>query len=358
MTVRVLCDAIHADLQESLAILFEDRLGWELYYPGGMGWYDGGIWRFERERLGDAVARQFLQEWDGDTLCDYGPGDVRPEGTHWERADHTHPGRVLRRVSVEQARDLRPDVVVSTLAANDAGLAQFAREIGAKFGVHTGNQGQPCLWGAADFALLSSTTPEVPELRIPHVYYRQEFDLGLFHADAGAGGLLSREVQTRVQCAAQSEGYPLFRVVAEATGLPFRHYGHCGPEDDLFGGNAHSTPEVAAQMHAARVAWHWKRWSDGYGHVIHNWFAIGRPVLGTARYYQGKLAGSLFVEGVTSFDLETRTAQEVADIVERLVGDDELYQRMCAAAALRFREVVDFDGEAAQIRAMLEGVLS
>ena len=36
--------------------------------------------------------------------------------------------------------------------------------------------------------------------------------------------------------------------------------------------------DVAAAMRDSDVAWHTKIWSDGFGHVIHNWFAVGRPV--------------------------------------------------------------------------------
>lgn len=46
--MRVLADYHHHDLFESLAILFEDRLGWELYRPIGMEWFDEGYWNFER----------------------------------------------------------------------------------------------------------------------------------------------------------------------------------------------------------------------------------------------------------------------------------------------------------------------
>ena len=349
MTVRVLCDAIHADLWESLRLLLEVRFGWELYRPIGMEWYEQGIWNFERDRLGDQVARQFLQVWIGkDEPTIYGYS-VRP--------DDTHPDYLIKLVTMEQAADLKPDLVIATLAENEHGLWQWAKAHGAHYGIQVGNQGAPNLWPIAEFGLLSVTTPGFTPWK-PYVTYHQEFDIErAFAADGGVFGMSSNEVQTRVQCAAGAEGYGLFRAAAaEVPEAKFRWYGHCGDPDEFCGGNAMTTDQVATGMRGARIAWHWKRWSDGYGHVIHNWAAIGRPMLVTQDYYRDKLAAPLFTPE-TSFNLERMTVSEIAENVRRLLQDDDLYTRMCLSAATRFREVVNFEAEAEQIRTMLEGIL-
>lgn len=358
--IRVLCDAIHADLWESLRLLFEARFGWQLYRPIGLEWRDRGIWRFEQHQpYGDGVAHQFLDPWTGDRSG----GTGWPEGptTRWAectfRDDDTHPGQTMRLVTYEQARSQTWDLVLATLAENELGLRQFADDVGAHYGLQMGNQGAESKWGAAEFALLSVTTPGINPW-MPHVYYHQEFDLALFHADGGA--LAEPDlVTTHVQCVQGSSEYPRIRRLVDAVpDMRFRWFGHCGEPDDLAAGNLSTTPDVAAAMHRARIAYHAKRWSDGYGHVIHNWFSIGRPVLGTASYYADKLAGPLFVEGVTSFDLERHSDFELAAIIRMLLGDDERWLRMCEASAARFREVVSFDAEAEAIRTMLENVMS
>ncbi len=351
MTIRVLTDAIHADLWESMRLLFEGRFGWELYAPHGLEWFTEGIWAFEKAAHGDAVARQFLQPWSDDVEA----WDVATATGHTRRADTTHPGQTIKRVTLQQARDLRPDLIVSTLAENDLGWARFARDIGAHFGVQVGNQGQGCAWGAAEFALISATTPGFTPW-MPHVTYHQEFDLGLF--DAETERALPDRVGTWVQCCTTAPGYDRFRELAARTGLDWRWYGHCGEPDEYHGGNMPSTPEVAARMHEARIAWHWKEWSDGYGHVIHDLAAIGRPLLVTSGYYADKLAAPLLMEGVTSWDIRRHTTSELEVIVARLVSDDDHWRRVCEDSSARFRSVVSFDDEADQIRAMLDGVLS
>lgn len=359
MTIRVLTDAIHADLQESLRLLFEVRLGWELYFCGGMEWYEAGIWRFEHQAHGDAVARQFLQHWPDDIMVT--DIDTRPGGaiTHpyTYRVDNTHPGQAMKRVTLEQAAALRPDIVLSTLAENDPGWIRFKQDGHARhFGVQVGNQDQKASYGAAEFALLSSTTPGfVPWM--PHVYYHQEFDTErLFYPETRLA--VPDTVRTMVQCANTSPGWGLWQAVsALMPEAEMRWYGHCGEPDQWFAGNSPNTPAVAMRMHEARVAWHWKQWSDGYGHVIHNWFAIGRPILATSAYYHDKLAGPLFHEGKTSYDITRRSAAETADLIHRLFNDEDHWLAMCEASAQRFRDVVSFSEEAAEIGRMFEGIL-
>jgi hypothetical protein len=335
-------------------MLFEGRFGWEMYRPIGMEWCDSGIWQFDVARIGDAVARQFLTPWTSDLHS----VDLIERTEHTLRKDDTHPGEWIRLVTMEQAADLKPDLVIATLAENEIGLARWAREHGAHYGIQVGNQGAPNLWPLAEFGLLSVTTPGFTPWK-PHVTYRQEFDLKLFYPDGGLGSLLMRNlVMSRVQCFQTSPDYALFRATAEAVPeATFRWFGHCEPTDDLFGGNAQNTPEVARDMHRARIAWHAKRWSDGYGHVIHNWAAIGRPVFVTGDYYADKLAGPLFTDE-TSFNIERMGAGDIAAAVRMLTLDDDRWVRMCDAMADRFREVVDFGAEAAAIRAMLDNVLS
>lgn len=346
--MKVITDAIHADLLESIHILFEDRFGWEVYVPVGMEWYDRKVWNFERERLGDAVAHQFLDHHGEDIPSDQG-FILRP-GT-------THPSRWTRMVTWEQAMDMPWDIVLSTLVENDMGWAQFARDVGATFGVQVGNQGANANWMAAKFAMLSVTTPGfVPFM--PHVYYHQEFSLESFAPDPDGMDVIPGTIRSFVQCMSCSAGYDRFQALARAEDWwDAGWYGHCEPFDDLWRGNNPTTMQVADRMREAQVGWHWKEWSDGYGHVIHNWAAIGRPLLVTADYYRDKLAGPLLVEGQGSFDIRRRTDQEIRDLVERLTSDYTFWQEQAHAMAARFQAVVNFDEEAAEIRAMIEGVL-
>jgi len=344
--MRVLADYHHSDLFESFALTFVDRFGWDLYRPIGMGWYDEGIWNFERAYHGDAVARQYLQLWDSDVLV----------GDHWERADTTHPGRTYRMVTLEQARSQGWDIVISSLPDNDRGLHGLAQDRHAAFGIQLGNVGQMSAWELADFALCSTAMPYTPAK--PYVVYRQEFSLQDFRYEPPP-----REdfrVASFVQCLPENPlAYAQFlRYARSEPSFDWRIYGSYGSHetDEYAAGNLPTTPAVAAGMRGVDVGWHSKEWSDGYGHVIHNLFAVGRPVFGIARYYEDKLAGPLWVDGVTSIDISRREPSEVLDILRRLRENPDEHLRMCEASAARFREVVSFDEDAEKVRGLIESV--
>lgn len=345
--VRVLADHHHHALWEGLVMVFEDRFGWQLFRPYGMDWWDKGVWNYERHMPhGEPVARQYLQPWDDD----------RDMGDWFERDDKAYPGRVHKLVTMEQARALGMDIVLSTLTENEQGWHDFAREIGAKFGIQVGNQGTANRYDLIDFAMFSTTRDYLPW--VPYVFHHQEFDLNDFRFEYPPTD--RTYVGTWVQVLTASDAaYEYFTDLAKALPhLKFRYHGHVGPVDDYWGGNVTTTTEVAEQIRSAGVGLHLKTWSDGYGHTIHNLFATGKPIVATASYYKDKLAAPLFVEGVTSFDVQTHTFEETVAFIRRLTEDDELHERMSRASAARFREVVDFDADAEGIKKMLDGVLS
>lgn len=344
--MRLLIDFHHADLYES-HLLIAERFGWEVFRPIGMEWFDEGYWNFEREWHGDAVAKQYLSPWDGDI----------PVGGEWLREDKTHPGRVFRMVTLEQFRAMEWDAVISSLPSNDVGMWTLAKEVGAAFGVHIGNEGQQSRWDLAAFGWVSSILPYRPPC--PIVTYHQPFSLEDFRHEWPPA--VRNSVASFVQCFPENKvPYAEFLDLArQAPDLRFQVFGAYGshPTDEFAGGNIPTTPYVAAAMRNTRTIWHSKSWSDGYGHVIHNAFAVGRPVVGRASYYRGKMAEPLWVEGETSFDIDRRSQAEVLSLLRRLRDDDEYHRQISLNAAMRFREVVDFDGEAEEIRRLMEAVI-
>lgn len=354
--MRVLADYHHHDLWESLELLCA-RLGWELYRPIGMEWFAEGYWNHERKWHGDAVARQYLMPWGDDT--------PRATGDHVRydlRLDRSH-GRDLRLVTLDAARELRPDIVISTLAHNHEGFARFASEVGATFGLQIGNVRFSAIdmeedrWDLAAFGLVSGLMPVPPPK--PHVVYHQEFSLRDFApVPPPRQGL---RVSSFVQCYPETEwayGYWL-QTAAKTPELDWRVWGAYGtcPTDQYAAGNLDVCADVAQAMQASDVAWHLKRWSDGYGHVYHNWFAVGRPMIGWRSYYATQMGGALWLEGETAWDIETRNVDEIAALLRRFRDDEDFHLRACERAAARFREVVSFDREAEAIRTMFARVL-
>jgi hypothetical protein len=344
--MKILADYHHHDLWESLELLFTDRFGWEFYRPMGMEWFDEGYWNLERAWHGDAIAKQYLEPWGSDVAS--------------QRYDPSH-NRFQKLVTLEQARNLQPDLVIATVAHNHEGFRRFAQEVGAKFAIHLGNvrfseiDMREDRWDLADFGLVTSVLPgPVPK---PHVVYHQEFSLSDFRSSAPPRNDPFR-ISSFVQCFPENtRTYADFTQIATSTPeFDWRVYGAYGscPTDQWAAGNLGKCADVADAMRASDVAWHAKQWSDGFGHVIHNWFAVGRPVFGFASYYADQLAGPLWVDGVTSYDLTHRSQDEVARLLRELLDDPDKHLRMSEAAAARFREVVNFDEDAEKVRALIE----
>ena len=102
----------------------------------------------------------------------------------------------------------------------------------------------------------------------------------------------------------------------------------------------------------ASVGWGWhdKAHGDGFGHVIHGWAAIGRPLIGHASHYRGKMAERFWVNGETCIDLDRHSIGEAVDIVLSITPERHL--EMCRAIRALFDEI-DWDGETEQIRSLL-----
>lgn len=352
--MKAIFDFHHSDLFESYQLLFVDRLGWDIYAPYGMAWFDEWYFSFERAYHGDAVARQYLEGvWVG----------VRDMGDHVERDDTTHPGRVIKGMTLEQARATKWDIVVASVPENDAGFARLAAETGGHFGVQMGNAGQFSDWDRAEFGLVSTNTVGTPNK--PYVTYRQEFRLSDFRHEWPPEE--PNSIGSFLQCFAENKGmergefYDQWERLATWTTPEFdwKVYGAYGTaqEDQWACGNLSSTPQVAATMRKTGVFWHAKYWSDGYGHVIHNEFAVGRPIFAYHSYYANKLAGALMVPNETFINLDGLSDEAIVRQLRRFKDDPGEAQRMGDAAAARFRSVVNFDEDAENVKKLLEQVL-
>jgi hypothetical protein len=314
---RVLIDYHHADLAESLHLLFADRFGWEVYIPVGLEWYEHDVWQFGKWAWGDdRLARQFLTR------------------ESVER-DNAHPDRLHNVVTFDEAMDLGWDYVVASVPDNYAGYHDFARQSGARFVIQCGNTNQPIAWELDPLVLNSSEMP----IHGKGVTYHQEFSLTDFaYFDA-----YSDIVGSFVNC---MDRMPCWMFLAEAMkALPntFRIHGIDGID-----GNVKPTKDVGTLMRSYGWAWHDKVTGDGMGHVIHNWAAVGRPLIGHAGHYAGQMAAPLWEDGVTCIDLDQHSISELPELMAKADNVE-----MGRAIRDRFDELVDFDQEAAMIRSLL-----
>lgn len=313
---NVLIDYHHADLAESLHLLFADRFGWDVWVPVGREWYDEEVWQFGRWAWGDdRLARQFLTR------------------ENVER-DGAHPSRLHNVVTLDEAQGMDWDYVVASVPDNYGGYHRFARQTDAKFVIQVGNTNQPIAWNLDPFVLNSSEMPLLGR----GVTYHQEFDLDAFHYSEASSSIIG----SFVNCMTSMECWRFLEEAQRTVPNTFRIHGIDGPD-----GNVKPTKDVGTLMRSYGWGWHDKVTGDGFGHVVHNWAAVGRPLIGHASHYAGKMAGPLWEDGVTCIDLDLHSVRELPALLKQ---DNTLMGR---AIRDRFDELVDFAAEAEAIHALL-----
>jgi len=340
--MNILTDQHHADLLYGLQRLFEDRLGYNLFVPKGHAWWDAGYWQFGHAIASDdRLARQYLDT--NDTYREVEPG-------LFLTFDPGHPERPIYGVTLERAQTMEWDAVLASVQENQAGLHRFAQEHDARSLYQIGNARQQVDWSLDPLVLNAAEAP----MEGRGVYIGQEFDYQtVFRARKP---IQSNRISSFVNLLSGiPESWEPFAGLRDR--LPeyeFRHYGHqavqaAEPTD----GNLHPVSAIALEMALAEWAYHSKPTGDGFGHIIHNWAAIGRPLIGHAHFYAGQRAEALWQDGVTCIDLDRHSLDEAADIIRNTTP--ERHEEMCRAIRTTLESIYDPAADAEAVADLLRG---
>jgi hypothetical protein len=335
-TVNVLADYHHPALYESLALLFEDRYKWRLFRPIGPEWKNEGYWSF--------INLDMKLDWP-DFLAVNEPKQF--DDGFYRLRNHQYTQRTHKGVTLYGARAMNWGYVVASVWQNQEGFAKFASEQGAMFVHQIGNDKHNVNWNLPARYLVS-TTMEVREAM--SVTYHQEFDTKVYRYEPPRKGKRVANFVCRFDW--EKEAYALFTEAKRlAPDLKWTDYG------SLYGDIVRQS-EVADAMRATAFIWHDKPMGDGFGHVIHNAAAVGRPLIGHGRYYKGKMGEVFWRDLETCIDLDKHPLPEAIELVRDIVDSPRRHQRMCEAMAQTFRDNVDYKAEAKKIRNLLDGRLT
>lgn len=308
--MRILSDRHHADLLFSLQRLFEDRLGMELYVPVGHAWWNEAIWRFGEVFGDDRLAQQYL-----------GTNSYREvEPGLFLTFDQCHPERPLYGVTLERAREMEWDFILASVQENQKGFHRYAQATGSRYLYHVGNARQGINWSLDPIVI--DSTGSAAHCGANVVQVAQEFDhLSTFRYRkpermdrmTSFVNLLPKILESQRPLTELSEHLSSFKI---------RSFGHECTDGFL-------TPVVAIAEEMARSGWayHDKPTGDGFGHVIHNWAAVGRPLIGHGHFYTGQRAEVFWQDGVTCIDLDKHSIAETAGIVKSM--SLERHESMC-----------------------------
>lgn len=341
--MKILADFHHSSLLRSLVLLFEDRLGHELHRPIGMDWWDRGLWRINDL---EPTARQFL-------LAGQEPADCTPPLNDLEAEPQfvKDPGGMSRHrvVTLEQAESMDIELMIVSHPGNLLSWLQWRGQVHpqAKLVVQMGNEWPLPVWPEVD-GVLASVMPRaiLPSLNL--CWYRQEFDEKFFRYVVPRANLHS--VASYVNCIREKpQAWYDLNDLDSALGVfnvRLASYGGQCPDGCLTGPAA-----LAFSMHSQMAILNSKDGGDGYGHVIHNAYACGRPVIIRKGQYAGQLASRLF-KSDTYWDLDEQSPMEIATQLARMPMEELLYR--CQRARSAFDDEVDFVADADRVGKWLE----
>lgn len=346
--MNVFVDFHHASLLQSLIMLFEKRFGGMVYRPIGRRWFDEGFWKVYDH---PATVAQFLDI-----------GGATPDGTQPVNnvVEMGAPGvykcydidseMTNRAITLEYFEKIPFDFVIATMPAH---IEPFKRLIAqykpnAKLIYQIGNA-----WttgaGLAPNVMASARISGIPA-DINYVEYRQEFDLDFFRPQTTTQqkNIFSFINVFSGQAHFEYDWQCFLALEKRMSDWNFKSYG--GQCRD---GAMHGVKNVAKALSETRFVWHVKAGGDGYGHVIHNAYAMGIPPIVKMEYYQGKMAGDLMVDGETCIGIDNLTIDQAIAKISHFNEPDH-YETMRKNVYNVFRQKVNFDKDAENINQFLK----
>jgi hypothetical protein len=338
---NVFVDHHHASLLNSFILFFEGFLGGNVYRPIGIEWAEKGYWKVYDH---PATQAQFLHV-----------GGATPDGTQPvnEVIDNPIPGLYHcqdidsgyynKAITFDLFMALPIDIIIASIPAHVEPFFKLSKlhPNKPKCIYQIGNA-----WDVpADIPIknimASATLGNIPS-GYNVVSYHQEFDTNIFSPDFSLSP--DKNVYSFINCFnIQSHfagDWQLFiNVEKQLPDYKFRAYG--GQCRD---GASHGSKALAETIKEARFIWHTKNGGDGYGHIIHNVPACGRPLLVKRQYYNGKMAERLLVDGVSCIAIDGMTPPEIANKI-KWYSDPARYTDLCIGAHRVFTETVDFKSE-------------
>lgn len=330
--MNVIVDHHHGALLRSLYYLFNKRLNCKVFVPTGFDWLDkDGLYSGYPHR---DTANQMLNSW----LYDEKYRDMFLPITH------------------EEFINSDIDIIVSSLYENHIFFKQMINKYNkkTKLILQVGNNITPDLVKATDTKnLLSSAYPTYIHCNNIHkVFYRQEFNQDFFKPTDNC----NIKSVANFKNIMEDEFQIILELEKKMPDWDFKCYGALNRD-----GNVHDIEsEMSAAINKFGFIFHVKK-DDGYGHVIHNSFACGKPMIIDLKtsgvYWNGN-----FTRNTASFLYETdKTIIDVNDGIDQIIYKlkymADNYDMYKNNVIKKYNEVVDFDKEFIEVKKFIEGLV-
>ena len=327
--MKILSSIHQKDLWWSLQLLC-NRLGAELYCMSGMEWYEQGYFMMhphpdKKDPLG-YMAKRFLVDdvWEGKALPT-------------QRGCSDFPA--LRLLKFEDFKSTDIDVIICTNRENEIPFHRLkAIKPNLKFVRQVGNRFDRVDKELYPNALFSDKESYEMNSCPNQLLYHQEFDLNLFKSEPITNAKNIYSFQHNLEKYEPAE--ELWTQYQHQ--FPEYNFQSFGKGND--GGYIYPKCDYIKKMLESTFIWQVKNW-EGYSHVIHNSFALGRPMI----LRQEDIKGRIFEP------LCTRDTVIFTDQIDGL--RTAYFQNMSKSCRQMFEVIVNFDAEFVSIKHLFENLL-
>jgi hypothetical protein len=358
--LNIFTDFHHAGLLNSLIMLFEGRFGGEVYRPIGKEWFEKGYWKIYDH---PATVEQFLAVGgatpDGTPRLNEsaGLGILRPTLDGVREAFICHDidsGQTNKAITFQEFMRAKFDIVIASLPQHIEPFKKLCEEHPnhPKLIYQIGNAWDVPAGQTVKNVMASAMVGGGQDVNI--VYYHQEFNLDTFCPDFTLNP--ANNIYSFVNCFSTQDNFAKDWNVFEEMEMAMQGWSFKSFGGQCRDGHCNGTKELAQKMREAKFIWHTKAGGDGYGHVLFNTAAVGRPIITRRKDYWSKMGEKLMIEGETCIDVDGLTIEELRNKIE-YYSEPQRYKTMCKKVFANFTQKVDFDKEADKIKVFIDNLI-
>tara|TARA_S200002703_G_scaffold84354_1_gene72745 strand:+ start:3517 stop:4515 length:999 start_codon:yes stop_codon:yes gene_type:complete len=332
--MKILIDNHHGALLKSFHYLFNIRFNADVYIPYGFEWLD--VDKLYSNYPQRDTAGQMLVSW----------------------ANDIENSKQFYKLTLDEFIDADIDVIVCSLLENYNIFKQIISHYNkrCKLVLHIGNNISPQIIEQLGVEnLLSSSWPSYLYSNVKNkVFCRQEFSLEKFIPKPDCN---IKSVANYKHILNDIELSYFSKLELEMKSWNFKCYG-AGNRDGII--DQHESV-MSESLRNFGFIYHYKRIDEGFGHVIHNAFACGKPVITSHKHmcvnidgkYIGNTATLLFEPDVTILDI---SIDDISTIKYKLEKMSVEYPEVSRKVYDKFRDVVNFDTEFLHVKSFFERI--
>lgn len=325
----------HGGLFHFISLLFEKRLGGMVFGPVGYEWEREGFWRLSK--LPDTI-KQYLE-----------PSYTKEASDGWHYYYDKAELSTQRRIFLEEFKKMKFDIILCTLQEHEYSFRELWQkyQLQAKYIRLTGNVGEQVNWDNF-YNYIDTSGLYQPTASINSIVINQEFPLDYFYYQ---DPMNHRRISNFMNNLRETPALQIWEALkSKLLDFDFKMHGSNG-DDGMIDG----LDRLGMAIRESSFIFQIKHHGEGFGHVIHNAYAVGRPVITLIEHYRGKLAEKFLRNDysaivIDNYDLDT--------LVKKIKywAEPKNHIKMCRNAYGIFKNTVDFNADEKRFREFMKNL--